>query len=129
MGENAPKRSFDSITKEWALLAGVTSVVPVYFLVAHFSDDGKALVASVSAGMITVIVKYFWDLRKRIWFWFTVAFIMFLHVLLVVFLPAPSKSGNYVHWNYVQMLPYGLLDFGIAYGIIGLVEKVADRSS
>ena|SRR5260370_2858021 len=40
-----------------------------------------------------------------------------------------GQAMEYVHWNYVQMLPFGLLDFAIAYGIIRLVENVAKRSS
>jgi quinol-cytochrome oxidoreductase complex cytochrome b subunit len=129
MGENAPKRSFDSISKEWVLLAGVMFVLPVYFLVSHFTDDGKALVASVSAAMIVLVARYFWDLRKHVWFWVTIAFIVFLHVLVVLFLRPPAKQWDYVHWNRVQILPYGLLDFAIVYGIIRLVENVAKRSS
>ena len=129
MGENAPKRSFGSINKDRALLAGVVSVVPVYFLVSHYADDGRALLASVSAWIGVVVVRYFWDLRERVWFWITVTFIAFLHVLLIVFLPPPAKQWNYVHWNYVQMLPFGLLDFAIAYGIIRLVESVVKKSS
>lgn len=128
MGENAPNRSFDSMNKGW-LLVMVICVLPVYFFVAHFADDGRALVASDCAGIIVVAVGYFWDLRRHTWFWVTMTLIVFLHVLLVLVLPPPVKQWNYVHWNWVQMLPFGVLDFGIAYGIIRLVEKVADRSS
>ncbi len=126
--ENGPKRTFASMSREWAALV-IISIGPLFFLVAHFSDEGRAIAASLSAATVAVIVRYFWDLRKRIWFWITVAIIAFLHILLVVFLPLPDKQWNYLHWNYVQMLPFGLLDFAIAYGIIRLAEKVVDRSS
>jgi hypothetical protein len=129
MGENAPKRSFDSISREWLILAGAMSMVPVFLLVSHFGGGARALVASCSTGMIVLLVRYFWDLRKRTWFWITVLFIAFLHVLLVVFLPPPTKPWNYVHLNWVQMSPFGLLDFYIIYGIIRLVENVAKRTS
>jgi len=66
-------------------------MLPVYFLVSYFTDDGKALVASVSAAMIVLATRYFWDLRKHVWFWLTIAFIVFFHVLLVLFLPPPAK--------------------------------------
>ena len=104
-------------------------VGPVYFLVAHFSNDGRALVASSSAGLIAVIIKYFWDLSHNIWFWTTITFIVFLHVLIVLFLPTPAKEWNYAHWSYVQLLPFGLLDFAIAYGIIRFVETVLKKSA
>ncbi len=117
------------MSKEWASLAALISVVPVFFIVSHFADDARALVASCSAGIIVLAVRYFWDLRKRIWFWTVVTFIVFLHVLLVLFLPPPTQQWNYVHLNYVQMLPFGVLDFAFVYGIIRLVETVAKRSS
>ncbi len=68
-------------------------------------------------------------MRKHVWFWVAIAFIVFLHVFLVLFLPPPAKQWNYVHWNRVQILPFGLLDFAIAYGIIRLVESVMKKSS
>lgn len=129
MGENVPKRSFDSISRDWVLLAAVASVVPVYLIVSHFGDDDRALVASCSAGMIVLVVRYFWDLKNRVWFWIVITFITFFHVLLVLFLPPPAKHWNYVHWNYVQMGPFALLDFAIAYGVIRLVESVIRKSS
>jgi uncharacterized protein (DUF983 family) len=128
MGENAPKRSFDSMGTEWVLLMAIC-VAPVYFFVSHFADDERALVAACSAGIIVVVVGYFRDLKRRVWFWTVITLIVFLHVLLVLFLPPPAKEWNYVHWNYVQMLPFGLLDFAIAYGIIRLVEGVTKKSS
>lgn len=77
------------------------------------------MAAAVSAGMTAVAVRYFWDLRKRTWFWVTIASIVLLHVPLILLIRWPSKQ-----WSYVQLLPIGLLDFGIAYGIIRLAEKV-----
>lgn len=128
MEENVTKRSFDSMSKGWMLVIAVC-VVPVYLLVSHFAEEGRALVASCSAGIIVVVVAYFWDFRGHIWFWAAITFIVFLHVLLALFIPPPAKQWDYVHWKYVQVLPFGLLDFGIAYGIIRLAEKVADKSS
>ncbi len=128
MGGNAPKRSFDSMSNGWVLVMALC-IVPVYFLMSYFADDGKAIATSVSVGMMVLIVGYFWDLRNCVWFWTVITFIMFLHVLLVLFLPPSTRQWNYVHLNYVQMLPFGLLDFGIAYGIIRLIEKITDRNS
>lgn len=98
--------------------------MPVFFLVAHFSGEARGLAANVSLGIGVVLVKYFWDLRKRVWFWVVIALIATLHILIVRFLPLPDRRWNYVHWNYVQMLPFGLLDFGIGYSVIRLVESL-----
>jgi len=114
------------MSKGWLLVMAII-VVPVYFLVARFADDGKTLVASCSAGMI-VVVGYFWDLRKRV----VLDYGDFHCVSSRSFRGVASPAGQameYVHRNYVQMLPFGLLDFAIAYGIIRLVENVAKRSS
>lgn len=121
---NAPKRSFGSISREWASLAALASVIPVYFLVSHFANDARALVAGISSGIVVLVIRYFWDLNKQVWFWFTIAFLVGIHVLLLLLLPPPAKQWNHIHWNRVQMLPFGVLDFYIAYAVIRSVEKI-----
>jgi len=74
----------------------------------------------ISAGLIVVVLKYFWDLRNRVWFWLTITFIVSLHVALILLIPWPDND-----YRGVQLLPFALLDFGIVYGIIRLVESAA----
>ena len=80
------------------------------------------MAAYISAAIIVGAVRYFWDLRKRVWFWMTTAFIVSFHVALVLVIPWPDND-----WRGVQLLPIGLLDFAIAYGIIRLAENVIEK--
>ena len=60
-----------------------------------------------------------WDLRRRGWFWVTAAVLVGFHVFLVLYIPWTDKS-----YPGYTLLPVGLLDYGIMYGCINLVEKV-----
>ena len=81
------------------------------------------MAAAISAYIIAIAVRYFWDLRKRIWFWVTVALITCLHVALVLLVAWPDKD-----YRGVQLLPIGVLDFGVIYGIIRLIENVFEKT-
>jgi hypothetical protein len=82
------------------------------------------MAATVGASIIVVAIRYFWDLRKYVWFWVAVLFIVCLHVAIVVVMPWPDRD-----YRGIQLLPIGLLDFGIVCGIIRLVEKGFRKSS
>jgi hypothetical protein len=121
MGESRYKRSFSSITRKWALLVSM-GISLVFLFFAFLGDPGRGMAAAVSAGMIAVATRYFWDLRQRTWFWIAIGFIILINVPLIVLIPWPFKQ-----YSYVQMLPIGFLDFAIAYGIIRLLELVIEK--
>ena len=129
MEGNKPNRSFDFFTRKWTLLV-MLCIAPVYILFAYFNDPERGLAAYISVAIITVAIRYFWDLRSRVWFWITITFIALLHVLFVLLIRLPDRRWNQVqHWSYMQLLPFGILDLGIAYGIIKLVESVVEKCS
>ncbi len=119
MEENRPKRSFGSISRKWALLV-VVCVSPLLFL---FHDEARGVAAAFSAGMIAVAVRYFWDLRNRMWFCATISFIALLHVPVILFVRWPFNQ----RYTYVQMLPVAFLDFALIYGVIRLAERVFEK--
>jgi hypothetical protein len=82
------------------------------------------MAATISAALIVVSIRYFSDLRKRVWFWATIVFVGFLHLALVLVVSWPDTD-----YRGIQLLPIGVLDFGIIYGIIRLVEWVIEKSS
>jgi hypothetical protein len=63
-----------------------------------------------------------WNLRKHLWFWVTVAIIITLHLLAVLFVPWPSTS-----YPGLTLLPFIVLDYAIVYGCIKLLEKIVSR--
>jgi hypothetical protein len=121
MAENKHKQSIDSVSRKWALLAGICTS-PLFILFAYFGDPGRGQAAWVSAVAIAVAARFLWDLRGRVWFWITIAIIVSLHVPLIVLIPWPYKQ-----LSSVALLPAGLLDFAIAYGIIRLIENMIER--
>jgi len=123
MGENKHKQSRDSITKKWAILL-VICTTPIYILFLYLGDPGRGQAATVSAMMIAIAARFFWDLRNCVWFWMTITIIALLHVPFILLIAWPFKQ-----LTYIAALPFGLADFGIAYGIIQLAENVVERNS
>jgi hypothetical protein len=104
------------ITKKWTYLL-LLAVCPIYIVFAYFGDPGRGMAAAIGAAVITLTVRYFWDLRSFGWFWTIVAFLVILHLPLIAFIPWPNNN-----YTYIQRLPFAALDFGISYGIIRLVS-------
>lgn len=115
------KRSIDSISRKWALLCGVCTA-PVFLLFAYFGDPGRGQAAWVSAMMIALASRFLWDLRTRRWFWISIVTIVLLHVPLILYISWPLKQ-----LSYVALLPAGLADFAVVYGLIRLVETAVER--
>ncbi len=121
MGENKHKQSIDSVTRKWAFLA-IICTAPLFVVFAYFGDPGRGRAAMISVMMISLAARVLWNLRKRVWFWITIAIIVLLHVPLIMLIPWPSNQ-----LSYVALLPAGFLDFAFAYGIIRLAENVIER--
>jgi hypothetical protein len=111
------KQEMNSITSRWGLLAGICTS-PLFILFAYFGDAGRGRAAWIGAAIVFVIVRGFWGLRARAWFWLTVAIIALFHVPLVLFIPWGNQP-----LTYVALLPVGLLDFAIDYEVIRLAER------
>lgn len=116
------KSPFDRLTKKTAVVA-LLCALPFFFFFAALGDPAKGRAAAGCVGISVFVVWIRWDLRRRVWFWATVAILVVLHVPLVLFIP-------WTNTNYpgVVLLPLGLLDLAIVYGCIKLVEKVMKRS-
>jgi hypothetical protein len=114
-------QSRNYVNKKWAFAAGILSL-PLYFFFDHRGDPGRALAATSAGAMIILTVRYRWDLRKRTWFWATVTFLVLLHVLLLLLFQWPDTN-----LPGIALLPYGMLDIGIMYGCIKLVETAMTR--
>jgi hypothetical protein len=94
----------------------------LFIFFAYFGDARRGATAWFSGIVAFVAVRMFWGLRRLMWFWTTIAVILVYHILLIVLLPWPFEQ-----LSYIQLLPLGFLDLGLAYGIIRLAEKLMDR--
>jgi hypothetical protein len=114
----ADNQSPDVFTRKWLTVA-IVCTVPPFLVFALLGDPGRGRAAGISTGMILMVIRACRDLKIHTWFWVTAAAMVGFHVLLVLYLPWSDKS-----YPGYTLLPVGLLDFGIMYGCIRLVEKV-----
>ena len=115
------KNPFDRLTRKAAVVVMFFAVV-LYFVFDFVVGPARGRAASISAAMIVTVVWMRWDLRKRIWFWLTIAIVGLLHVPLVMFIP--WTNNNYPG---VALLPEALADLAIVYGCVKVIEKLMDR--
>jgi hypothetical protein len=120
--ENRRQQAVDSLTRGWAILVAICTS-PIYILFVYLGDSGRGRAAWVIAGMIALATRLVWDLKTRVWFWVTIAIITALHIPAILLIPWGDQN-----LSYVALLPLGLLDLGITYGIIRLVENAIEKS-
>jgi hypothetical protein len=117
--ETEEKKPFDRLTQKTAFVV-LLLVVPIYFAFDHAGYPGRGRVAAICAAMIMASAWMRWDLKNRVWFWATIAFLILLHVPLVLLIPWTDHS-----YPGVVLMPEALLDLAVTYGVIKLVESLA----
>jgi hypothetical protein len=100
-------------------------LLPMLLLFAYFGKEDMGLAAVIVLGVMAVAIKIRWNLRKHVWFWAIIAFVLALHVPLFFVIRWPQ--GNVATLFYT--LPLGLIDFLIISGILGLGEKLLSKHS
>lgn len=117
------KGPFDRLTRKAALVVTLCGVL-FYFIFDSVCGPATGRAASICAAMIVTVAWMRWDLRKHFWFWLTMAFVILLHVPLVMFIP--WTNGNYPG---VVLLPGALLDLAVVYGCVKFVETQMEKST
>lgn len=100
-------------------------LAPVFFLIAFLSNADMALAACIVLGMMVLAIKIRWDLRKHLWFWVIIAFILVLHVPLVFVVRWPQGKLPTLFYT----MPVGIVDLLITLGAVGLAEKFFSKDS
>lgn len=120
-GESLTENKIENVTtrtaKKWGLFA-LCLAFPVDFVVGHFTDPGRGRAAGVFSGLMIIALRAFWRLRQRAWFWMTVLALTAIHIVLISIIPWTNKSIPAP-----ALWPVGIVDFGVIYGFIKLVEK------
>jgi hypothetical protein len=109
--------------KVWAVIAFLISL-PVAEFVEHYYGPGRGRVAGVAFGLMILTGRAFWYLRRRVWFWLTVAALLLIHVVLVAVVSWTNKSLPAPALWFV-----GIIDFVAMCGGIKLVEKLITSES
>ena|SRR5665213_200332 len=97
-------------------------VLPVYFSFDVFlgQEELGRSVAFVLA-MVLLAIRVRWDLRKRVWFWAVILFVLLLHVPLLFLFRWPHGFHGWL--PAYAMLPIALAEMLIILGAVGFVEK------
>jgi hypothetical protein len=94
-------------------------LAPVFLLFIYLGKADMGLAVFIVLGMMMFAIKIRWHLRKHLWFWAIIGFILALHVPLVLVVRWPQ--GNVPTLFYT--MPLGIADFLIISGALGLAER------
>ena len=94
-------------------------LAPVFFLITFLSNADMGLAACIVLGMVMLAIKLRWHLRKHLWFWAVIGFVLALHLPLVLMVRSPQ--GNVPTLFYT--MPLGIADFLIISGLVALAER------
>jgi hypothetical protein len=103
----------------------VAMLAPVFLLFVFLDKADMGLTACIVLGITMIAIKLRWKLRKHIWFWAIIVFILALHVPLMLIARWPQ--GNIPTLAY--SLPLGIADFFVILSAIGLAEKLFAKDS
>ena len=100
-------------------------LAPVFLLFILLGNADMGLTVCIVLGMIMLAIKLRWHLRKRVWFWAIIFFILALHVPLFFVVRWPQGKAPTIAYT----MPFGIADFAIVMGTLGLAEKFSSKSS
>jgi hypothetical protein len=106
------------LTSKSAYLA-LLFTVPVLLLFCLLGKWETGIGAWICAGVVLLVVRQRWDLRRHFWFWIIVALAVLVQIPVVLLIPWENRS-----LTGISLLPVGVLDYGLMYGCIKLTEKV-----
>lgn len=103
----------------------VALLAPVFFLVVFLANADTALTVCIVLGMVILAIKIRWNLRKHVWFWAVIVFILALHVPLFSLVRWPQGKLPTIFYT----MPLGIADFLIITGALRLAEKLLLNNS
>jgi len=101
------------------------TLLPVFALFAFLGHADMGLTVFIVLGMVMLAVKTRWGLRKHVWFWAIIVFILALHVPLFLIVRWPQRSTPTLFYG----LPFGIMDFLVISGALWIAEKLLSRVS
>lgn len=99
----------------------VVLLLPVYLAFYFLGQEELGRSVSLVLGMVMLAIKVRWDLRKRVWFWAVILFVLLLHVPLLLLFRWPQGFHGWL--PAIGTLPIGLADVLIILGAVQFVEK------
>jgi hypothetical protein len=100
-------------------------LLPVFFLFVYLDKADMGLAACIVLGMILVAIRFSWNLRKHLWYWAIIVFILAINVPLVLIIRWPQGSVPTI----VYTMPLAIAEYLIISGAVRLGERVFLRGS
>jgi len=110
---------------DWTGPIIVAMLSPLFFLFVYLGKAEMGLTACCVLGLATLAVKLRWKLRRHVWFWATIIFILVLHIPLLFLVHWPDTRVP----NIVYALPLGVVDFLFINGVLGIAENLFSKDS
>ena len=103
----------------------VAMLAPVFFLFVFLGNADMGLTVCIVLGMVILAIKIRWNLRKHVWFWAVIVFVLALHIPLFSMVRWPQ--GNVPTLFYT--MPLGIADFLIISQALRLAERLLSKDS
>jgi 4-amino-4-deoxy-L-arabinose transferase-like glycosyltransferase len=123
MSDYDPPRAKQSVDYTGPKIVAI--LAPVFFLFAFLGKADMGLTACIVLGMIILAIKIRWNLRKHVWFWATIIFVLALHIPLFFVVRWPQGKLPTLFYT----MPLGIADFLIISGALWLAEKLLSKDS
>jgi hypothetical protein len=90
------------------------ALIPVFFFFVYLGKPEMGFTVMIVLGIIMIAIYLRWKLRKHVWFWATIAFILLLHIPLFFVIRWPDTNVPTIAYS----LPLGITDFLLISGAI-----------
>lgn len=97
--------------------------LPVLLVFAYLDKWEMGIGAWICFGLVLLVARTYWDLRGSPWFWVSIVFSSALQAPFILLVPWSNKS-----LSGISLLPVAVVDYGILYGCMKLVEKAMKKA-
>lgn len=111
------------LTAKSAYLALLWSL-PALFLFIYLGKWETGIGAWICFGLVALVIRTRWDLRKRVWFWIVIVVAAFLQMPIIFLIPWQDRN-----MTGISLLPVVVVDYGFIYGSIKLIERCTDKTN
>lgn len=98
-------------------------LAPVLAVFLYLGNEDLGITVFIVLGATILAIKIRWSLRKHVWFWATVAFMLSLHAPLVFIARWPHGKTPLI----IYAMPLGTVEFLVIHGALGLAEKLFSK--
>jgi hypothetical protein len=118
----APKKKSPA---DWSGTIIGAMLLPVFFLFIYLGKAELGFTACIVLAMFMIAVRLRWKLRKYVWFWGTIIFVLLLHVPLLFLVHWPQTNIPTIAYS----LPLGVVDSLLISSALGLAERLFSKGS